>query len=331
MDSRVNGMIWLGSFVLLTLLVFSHLAWGTVPLPWRSWFLDGAPMESMHKLILWDVRMPRTAIAMAAGAGLSLCGLLLQTWFGNPLAGPSVLGVSSGAGMGVALVVLAGMAGGWMATTAAAVLGSGAALVLILFVANRFRGAASLLIFGLMLNYVLGALITVLQAEADQAALQQFVFWGMGTFGQGTVEAAWALGILTSGAMLGAWMMRRDLDAWTLGALTARSMGVNDRRFRWAIVMMSGLLTGGITAVCGPVAFLGLATPHLVRLLTRERRHAVLIPLTAIVGANLALLADWGVKGMLGMEHGWPLNAVLSLIGGPMVVWVLVTKTKSAV
>ena len=323
-------MIWLGSITLLVLLVLSHLVWGTVPLPWRSWLFEGVPMESMHLLILEDVRMPRAAIAVAAGAGLSLCGLLLQTWFGNPLAGPSVLGVSSGAGMGVALIVLAGVAGGWMATTAAAVLGSGVALVLVLFVANRFRGAASLLIFGLMLNYVLGALITVLQAEADQAALQQFVFWGMGTFGQGSVETAWALGLLTCGAALGAWLMRKNLDAWTLGSLTARSMGGNERSFRWAIVWMSGLLTGGITAVCGPVAFLGLATPHLVRLLTRERRHAVLIPLTAIAGANLALLADWGVKGMLGMEHGWPLNAVLSLIGGPMVVWVLVTKTRSS-
>ena len=330
MDSRINGMIWLGSITLLVLLVLSHLVWGTVPLPWRSWLFEGVPMESMHLLILEDVRMPRAAIAVAAGAGLSLCGLLLQTWFGNPLAGPSVLGVSSGAGMGVALIVLAGVAGGWMATTAAAVLGSGVALVLVLFVANRFRDAASLLIFGLMLNYVLGALITVLQAEADQAALQQFVFWGMGTFGQGSVETAWALGLLTCGAALGAWLMRKNLDAWTLGSLTARSMGVNERSFRWAIVWMSGLLTGGITAVCGPVAFLGLATPHLVRLLTRERRHAVLIPLTAIAGANLALLADWGVKGMLGMEHGWPLNAVLSLIGGPMVVWVLVTKTRSS-
>jgi len=247
MDSRINGMIWLGSITLLVLLVLSHLVWGTVPLPWRSWLFEGVPMESMHLLILEDVRMPRAAIAVAAGAGLSLCGLLLQTWFGNPLAGPSVLGVSSGAGMGVALIVLAGVAGGWMATTAAAVLGSGVALVLVLFVANRFRGAASLLIFGLMLNYVLGALITVLQAEADQAALQQFVFWGMGTFGQGSVETAWALGLLTCGAALGAWLMRKNLDAWTLGSLTARSMGVNERSFRWAIVWMSGLLTGGIT------------------------------------------------------------------------------------
>lgn len=313
----------IGSLVLV-LLVLSHLAWGEVDLP-----LFGT-MEPFHWDILSRVRLPRVLAAVAGGAGLSLCGLVLQTWFGNPLAGPSVLGISSGAGLGVALLILLGASGGWWATASAAMLGSVLVLLAVLFVAHRFKTAASLLIFGLMLNYVIGAMITVLQAEARQEALQQFVFWGMGTFGHGSFGSSLALSALVIAVSVGMWRMRRSLDLWTLGSLTARSMGVNDVALRWQIVATAGVLTGAITAVCGPVAFLGLATPHVVQMITRERSHRVLIPLTAITGAVLALAADWGVKGLWGMEHGWPLNAVLSFIGGPMVIWVLVSKSAKA-
>ena len=312
---------WLLGFGVFLALVLSHLIMGVVDIAMLE------PLEGVHREILLHVRIPRALAAVAAGAGLSLCGLVLQTWFGNPLAGPSVLGVSSGAGLGVALLVLVGLTSSWWATATAAMAGSGLVLVLVLFVAHRFRTATALLIFGLMLNYVVGAMITVLQAEAQQDALQQFVFWGMGTFGHGSLATSLGLcaAVIVAGLVLRT--MHRDLDMWTLGPLTAQSMGVNNRSLRWRIVALAGLLTGGITAACGPVAFLGLATPHAVRLLTKERSHRVLIPLTALTGAILALAADWGVKGFGGMEQGWPLNAVLSLIGGPMVIWVLISKT----
>jgi len=312
---------WLLGFGVFLALVLSHLIWGVVDIAVLE------PLEGVHREILLHVRIPRALAAVAAGAGLSLCGLVLQTWFGNPLAGPSVLGVSSGAGLGVALLVLVGLTSSWWATATAAMAGSGLVLVLVLFVAHRFRTATALLIFGLMLNYVVGAMITVLQAEAQQDALQQFVFWGMGTFGHGSLSTSLGLcaAVIVAGLVLRT--MHRDLDMWTLGPLTAQSMGVNNRSLRWRIVALAGLLTGGITAACGPVAFLGLATPHVVRLLTKERSHRVLIPLTALTGAILALAADWGVKGFGGMVQGWPLNAVLSLIGGPMVIWVLISKT----
>ena len=312
---------WLLGFGVFLSLVLSHLIWGVVDIAVFE------PLEGVHCEILLHVRIPRALAAVAAGAGLSLCGLVLQTWFGNPLAGPSVLGVSSGAGLGVALLVLMGLTSSWLATATAAMAGSALVLILVLFVAHRFRTATALLIFGLMLNYVVGAMITVLQAGAQQEALQQFVFWGMGTFGHGSL--ATSLGLCTAVIVAGLVLrtMHRDLDMWTLGPLTAQSMGVNNRSLRWRIVALAGLLTGGITAACGPVAFLGLATPHVVRLLTKERSHRMLVPLTALTGAILALAADWGVKGFGGMEQGWPLNAVLSLIGGPMVIWVLISKT----
>lgn len=315
--NSVQWLVGVGAFVLL---ILSHLIWGVVDV---SLFL---PLESLHRDILVHVRIPRVLAAIAGGAGLSLCGLVLQTWFSNPLAGPSVLGVSSGAGFGVALLVLIGLTTSWWATAVSAMLGSVFVLALVLFVAHRFRTATSLLIFGLMLNYVFGALITVLQSEAKQDALQQFVFWGMGTFGHGSMTTSTALcaAVLFAGIVL--CRMHLALDAWTLGPLTAQSMGVNRKVMRWRIVAITGLLTGGITAACGPVAFLGLATPHVVRLITKARSHRILIPMTALTGAILAMAADWGVKGFGGMEYGWPLNAVLSLTGGPIVIWVLVSK-----
>jgi len=310
----------------ILVLAMSHLMWGSTDINWAelgSWF-SGVP--KLGGTVFFEVRLPRVLMAIAAGSGLGIAGLMMQTWFHNPLAGPSVLGVTSGAGMAVALVILTGAGGGWLANALSASVGSWMALGLVLIVSNRFRGMASLLIFGLMLNYVLGALVTVLQSEAEENALQQFVFWGMGTFGQATlITSAVALALV----LVAVWIVQarhRDLDKWTLGEITARSMGVDERGLRRLMIGLTGLLAGSITAVCGPVAFLGLATPHLVKLLISNRSHRHLIPMTALVGAMLALVADWGVKGFGVLDGGWPLNAVLSLLGAPLVIWVLVKR-----
>lgn len=312
--------------VAILILSISHLIWGSTELDWSeliSWFSGDSKLGGT---VFFEVRLPRVLMAIAAGSGLGIAGLMMQTWFHNPLAGPSVLGVTSGAGMAVAVVVLTGMGGGWLANALSASIGSWLALALVLLVSRQFRGLASLLIFGLMLNYVLGALVTVLQAEAAENALQQFVFWGMGTFGQATLLTSWVvlvLVVLSAGIV---FQRHRELDKWTMGEITARSMGVDESRLRRMMVGLTGLLAGSITAVCGPVAFLGLATPHLVKLLIPNRSHRHLIPMTALVGALLALVADWGVKGFGFVDAGWPLNAVLSLLGAPMVIWVLVRR-----
>ena len=312
--------------VAILILSISHLIWGSTELDWSeliSWFSGDSKLGGT---VFFEVRLPRVLMAIAAGSGLGIAGLMMQTWFHNPLAGPSVLGVTSGAGMAVAVVVLTGMGGGWLANALSASIGSWLALALVLLVSRQFRGLASLLIFGLMLNYVLGALVTVLQAEAAENALQQFVFWGMGTFGQATLLTSCVvlvLVVLSAGIV---FQRHRELDKWTMGEITARSMGVDESRLRRMMVGLTGLLAGSITAVCGPVAFLGLATPHLVKLLIPNRSHRHLIPMTALVGALLALVADWGVKGFGFVDAGWPLNAVLSLLGAPMVIWVLVRR-----
>tara|TARA_B110000503_G_scaffold22079_1_gene33863 strand:+ start:2081 stop:3055 length:975 start_codon:yes stop_codon:yes gene_type:complete len=307
--------------------VILHLAWGPISIDWMdAWSLP----DSTDALVLFQVRLPRVLTAIAAGSGLALSGLLLQTWFHNPLAGPSVLGISAGSSMGVALVLLTGLAWGWWGITSAAVLGGMLTLLLVLLVSRRFQGSATLLIFGLMLSYVVGAIVTVLQAEAAQDALQQFVFWGMGTFGQAPLNLA----VIMLFIVLISWVLisfrSRDLDAWTLGSLTAQSMGVDEKKLKVTIIGITGVLAGIITAVCGPVAFLGLAIPHLVRLMSNERSHRLMVPLTILTGAFIALLADWGVRAPGIDGGGWPLNAVLSLLGGPMVVWVLFRKTWNA-
>ncbi len=329
----VEGMNYTATVILTLAAIFglalSHLLSGSTNIDWGELGLWFSNAPTIAGTVFFEVRLPRVLIAIAAGAGLGISGLMMQTWFHNPLAGPSVLGVTSGAGMAVALVVLTGMGGGWLANALAASVGSWCALGLVLFVASRFRGLASLLIFGLMLNYLLGALVTVLQAEAEENALQQFVFWGMGTFGQASLVTASAVLILVLAASSIAFKQYENLDKWTLGAVTARSMGVNESRLQKILVVLTGLLAGSITAVCGPVAFLGLATPHLVKLIIPYRSHNRLIPMTALIGALLALLADWGVKGWGIADSGWPLNAVLSMLGAPLVIWVLLQRNFS--
>ena len=307
-----------------------HLAWGPISIQWLNALSSWSNPSTTDSLVFFHVRLPRVLTAMAAGSGLALSGLLLQTWFHNPLAGPSVLGISAGSSLGVAVIILTGLTWGWWGVTSAAVGGGMLTLLLILAVSRRFHGSATLLIFGLMLSYVVGAVVTVLQAEAAQDALQQFVFWGMGTFGQAPLRISGLMLLMVAIAGRMIFMRSRDLDAWTLGSITAQSMGVDAQKLKYSVIGITGVLAGIITAVCCPVAFLGLATPHLVRLVSDERSHRRLIPLTILMGAFIALLADWGVRAPGIDGGGWPLNAVLSLLGGPMVVWVLLRKTWNA-
>lgn len=309
-----------------------HLLFGSVAVPWRGVVDTLQGGHGLHATIIKSIRGPRVLTAAGAGGGLALTGLLMQTFFRNPLAGPSVLGVTSGASMGVALFVLGGhWLGGAMGLSGlmtSAIAGSMGILAVILAVASRHGGVVKLLVFGLMLSYAVGALVTVMQAEARASALQEFVFWGMGTFGNGSAAAgaglllgACILGVLASG-------QTRALDAWTLGARTAESMGIDARPLRWGLLGVTGLLTGVTTAICGPVAFLGLAAPHVVRLLHHGRSHRTLVPLTLLTGALLGLAADLIVRAPWAEDGGgWPLNAVLSLMGAPMVLYVLMKRT----
>ncbi|MCH1576828.1 MAG: iron ABC transporter permease [Flavobacteriales bacterium] len=303
------------------------LFWGPAHLEWsEEWAaLQGRGGETAGT-IMWQLRLPRLVTATLSGAALGLAGLLMQTFFRNPLAGPGVLGVSSGATLGVALVALGGASIGSVSGTVemgpqvvGALIGGGAVMALLGLVMGRFRSRTALLIFGLMVGYLAGALVTVLQAGAEAGALQAFVHWGMGSF----AHAGWAsctimLCALTP-AIFWSWKASNSLDMWTMGALTAKTMGVDERALSWSALGTAGILAALVTAWCGPVAFLGLATPHLVRAAGVRGRHSTMLWPVVLTGATVALLADLVVR-----LAGVPLNAVLSLVGAPVVLMLIV-------
>jgi iron complex transport system permease protein len=320
MSVRQSQMV----LVLLMVAFFaSGLFSGPAQLDWSAeWAALMGRGDATTQTIMWRLRLPRLMMAAFSGAALGLSGLLMQTYFRNPLAGPSVLGVSSGATLGVAMVALGGASLGWASRNMGmgsqvlgALLGGGAVMVLLGLVMGRFRSMTALLIFGLMVGYLTGALVTVLQAGADAGALQAFVHWGMGSFANGGWSSCVFILVALSGSIV--WTARTcsQLDMWTMGSLTARTMGVDERKLTWSALGTAGVLAGLVTAWCGPIAFLGLATPHLVRATGISGRHSKMLWSVVLTGGALALFADGVVRWA-----GVPLNAVLSLVGAPVVL-----------
>lgn len=316
--------------LLCALLFAVALLVGTVPIalvdvPAALFDPDG----SISSRIVREVRLPGAVTALVAGMGLAVSGILMQTLFRNPLAGPSVLGISSGASLGVALVMLVQPLWSvlpiprdlWLVL--AAFMGGMGVLLLVLLADRRMGNAVSLLIIGLMIGHLCSALISVLQAAGSATALKGYVLWGMGSFsGVGSDRLFWLLVPVCSG-VLGAFLLVKPLNALLLGPDQAATLGVSVHRSRRMIMIITGLLAGTVTAFCGPIAFLGLVTPHIARALFRTSDHHRLVPATALIGGALALFCE--VLARLPLANGaLPLNAVTSLLGAPVVVWILV-------
>ena len=314
-------------FLLMLLALVLHVALGEVDIAWGELlgaFLTGGEVNELHATIVEEVRWPRALTAMTSGTLLGWLGLLMQTWFRNPLAGPGVLGITSGGSLGVALAVLLGLAlPAWMA----AAMGCFAVLLLIGVGARRFVSPVTTLVFGLMISYAVSAVVTVLESSATAEALQTYVFWGMGTFGKASILQSTSCVALQ--LLLGVWMMRRAkwLDMWTLGEDLAQTMGVPKARLHLEILLLTGLVLGVVTSVCGPLAFLGLATPHVYRFFHPKRGHMDAIQGIGAWGALLALLADGVVRWTDSLAMHWPLNAVLAILGAPVVLAVLWKRT----
>ena len=326
---RGTGILLL---VLLALGAFgADLFLGSVSIPpervVRS--LLGGEAQSPQDRIVLVFRLPRAATALVAGAALATAGLLMQTLFQNPLAGTFVLGVDAGAGLGVALLLLAAdflgagvsriLALGGVA--AASWAGSLAVLVVVLLASRRVGSPTVLLILGLMFSYASGALVTVLLHLSSGEQVHGYLAWSFGTFSAtaGPQVALMAAGILP--ALLASLFLAKPLNALLLGERYAASMGVPVRSLRGALIVTTALLSGSVTAFCGPVAFLGIATPHLCRALLRTEDHRLLVPACAAAGSALALGADLGSRCFGGRPL--PVNAVTSLLGAPVVVWVV--------
>ncbi|MDE7397113.1 MAG: iron ABC transporter permease [Muribaculum sp.] len=338
---KIVILIWVLAVIVFLLMV--NLALGSVNIP-LSHVVDiicGGSGEGVtpveHNIVLRS-RLPQALTAIAAGAALSVSGLLMQTVFRNPLAGPSVLGISSGASLGVAFVLLlSGSVGGTalsslgivgeVATTVAAVAGSLAVMGLIAFVARKVHGNVTLLIIGVMIGYVANAVIGVLKFFSAEEDIRAYVIWGLGSFARVSAGQTTTFVLLVACLLPFSFLLVKMLNLMLLGDNYARNLGLNVKRSRVIVICVSGVLVAVVTAYCGPIVFLGLAVPHLCRGLFRTSDHAVLLPATTLVGAALALLCNL-IARLPGFEGALPVNSVTALVGAPVVVYVLFSKKR---
>jgi len=286
--------------------------------------------------IIWNYRVPKAFTAILVGSGLSLSGLLMQTLFRNPLAGPFVLGISSGASLGAALLIMgASLFSGFfslnifndISLAIASSLGSFLVLLAVLSVAMKVKDTMSILIIGLMFGSITGAIVSVLSYFTSAEKLQQYIYWGFGSLG----DLSWAqLGLLSFMVGIGivlSILSIKPLNAFLLGENYAQSLGVQLKKSRFIIIIATGLLTGAITAFAGPIAFIGLAVPHLTRQIFNTTDHKILVPAVCIYGAILMLICD-SIAQLPTSASVLPINAITSIIGAPVVIWLLIRKRK---
>ena len=327
--------IALGVFFLLNLLL------GSVSIPLRAiceMLLGSEEQPVVWQNILWKSRVPQALTALVAGAALSVSGLQMQTVFRNPLADPSVLGVSAGASLGVAFVVLlSGALGGValsrlgylgeIALSVAAILGSLSVLALIVFISTKVKGNVTLLIIGVMIGYVANAIIGVLKFFSVEEDIRAYVIWGLGSFARVSGDQMLLFVTLMTLLIPLSFLLIKTMNLLLLGSNYARNLGLNIHRARLLVILSAGILVAIVTAYCGPIMFIGLAVPHLARAIFRSSDHRVLMPATVLIGATLALACNL-IARMPGFEGALPLNSVTALIGAPVVASVLFRKRK---
>jgi iron complex transport system permease protein len=288
-------------------------------------------LSDQQMLILTKFRLPRIATALLAGAALPACGLQMQTLFRNPLAGPYVLGISSGASFGAALVVLGAGATGIVATWSlalAAWIGAGSVMLLLLFVSHRIKDVMTILILGIMFSSGLGAIISIMQYFSEASALKSFVIWSMGSLGNVTGAQLTILAWAVLPLLVLTLAYSKVLNGLMLGEEYALTMGVRIQRTRTIVFASTSILAGTITAFCGPIGFIGIAVPHMSRFLLNQSDHRILMPASMLTGMVVMLLSDI-ISRLPGTEQILPINAVTSLIGIPVVIWLVVINRKA--
>ena len=326
-------LISIGIVAVGFLLFVMNLCFGSVSIPMKEiWAAVFGGESSTYRAIVLDYRLPQAITALLAGIGLSVSGLLMQTLFRNPLADPSLLGISSGSSLGVALVVLLGTATGlsvstlslWstFGVTVAAFVGAFAVLLLILALSSRLRSMVSLVLVGIMIAYIAGSVTDILKFFSQKEGLHSFVIWGMGSFSNVSKAQLPFFAIAVLVGSIGSFLLFKTLNLLLLGERYAENLGVNIRRSSMLIILASGFLTALITAFCGPIAFLGLAVPHIARFLFKSSDHKLLIPATAFIGMDLALFCNL-IARLPSFEGNLPINSVTALIGAPIVLWVI--------
>lgn len=334
---NIQLFVLLGLGLLLLLLV--NISFGSVTIPFKevvNSLTGGQASKSTWEYIIINYRLPKALTAILVGMGLSVSGLLMQTLFRNPLAGPDVLGLSSGASLSVAFVILgAGLLPPFLSSmflspyglVIASTLGSFAVLLLVLVVSQKLRDTMAILILGLMFGSFTSAIVGILTFFSSAEQLQKFTFWSLGNLG----NLSWfSIVILSVSVLLGlliSLLCVKSLNALLLGENYARSLGLNFRKTRLLIILATSILAGSITAFAGPIAFVGLAVPHIAKLIFQTSNHFILYWSTLLLGAAIMLICDV-ISQMPGFEITLPINAITSIFGAPVVVWLLIRKQK---
>ncbi|WP_417886779.1 iron chelate uptake ABC transporter family permease subunit [Zunongwangia sp.] len=325
--------------ILLLGLLLLNISIGSVHIPFRDIFsalLNNETGIDTHTYIILEYRLPKAITAIIVGSGLAISGLLMQTLFQNPLAGPYVLGLSSGASLGVSLLIMGlGLIAGdfsdiifsqWSLVIAAST-GSLLVMLCVILASIRLRDIMSILIIGLMFASLTGAVVNILTYFSETSQLQHYIFWSFGSLGDLSWEQFeilmlfWVIGIILSILSI------KNLNSLLLGEEYANSLGVNIKQNRLLVILATSLLAGSITAFCGPIAFIGLAVPHLIRQLVSITNHVILLPLVALGGAILMLICDM-ITNLPILQTPLPINAITSLVGAPVIIWLLIKKQK---
>jgi len=325
-------------FTALVCCFFANICLGSLSIPNSAIFnilLGNESIASWQHIII-DYRLPKAITAILVGSGLSISGLLMQTLFRNPLAGPFVLGITSGASLGVAIVIMGisifggisiGVLSSKWSLVIAATLGSFLVLLTVLITSIKIKDTMAILIIGLMFASISGAVVNVLSYFSSAEELQQFLFWGFGSIGNLSWEEILILFTIYLIGMVLSIISIKNLNTLLLGENYATSLGVNIKKNRFIIIIATSLLAGTITAFAGPIAFIGLATPHITRQLFNTSNHKIIMPAVFLLGAIIMLLCD-SIAQLPNTEYTLPINAITSLIGAPVVIWLLVRKQK---
>ena len=317
--------------VFLTLILFSiDLFSGPVNIPaeeiFKIIFLKKSSNDTWFRII-WELRLPKALTAVVAGSALSLAGLLTQSLFRNPLTGPDMVGITSGAGLFVALAVMAGIGSGMgLSLTLAASAGSAAAFSIISLVAPRVSNSL-LLILGLMFSALISSIVVTLQFISQAEQLQQYTFWSMGTLSKAGYNELFLMGTTILTGIMVAFSALKGLNANAMGTGYSMSIGISQNRLRWKILVSTALLTGSITAFCGPITFVGIAGPHLIKQLFKIADHKILIPLSLMAGSSMLLVCDILIQ-MTGTVI--PVNAATSILGAPVIIWVILRNRRDS-
>ncbi|MBK5720384.1 iron ABC transporter permease [Dysgonomonas sp. Marseille-P4677] len=331
-------------FVSILVFFFLNLILGTISIPIQSvWniLFNTVDESDIWQNIIWKSRFPQTITALFAGAGLSISGLQMQTVFRNPLAGPSELGISSGASLGVAFIILlsGSIAGtalsklgffGEVAVSVAAITGAMSVMAIIITISQRIKGNVILLIIGVMIGYVASAIIGVLKFFSNDEDVRAYVIWGLGSFSKVSGNQVNTFVCIMLVLIPISFLLIKTLNLMLLGENYARNLGLNIKRARLSTIACSCVITAIVTAYCGPIVFLGLAVPHLCRTVFMSSDHRILMPAVALTGASLALFCNL-IARMPGFEGALPINSVTALIGAPIVISVLFGKRKNEI